>query len=205
MKNRRLRSLVYAGAALVVIWLLVWAGFAIAQSWKMTGDKVNRFVDSMDLAKLSAAERERALRRLADMINALSADDRRHWRLGGEWKRWFAEMTEEERARFIESTLPTGFKQMLDAFAELPEAKRKKVVDDAIKNLREAREEGNPGPSVPDYGPNGPPPLSPELEQKVRALGLKTYYSQSSAETKAELAPLMEEIQNEIRDGRGLH
>ncbi len=205
MKNHRVRSLAYAGAALVAVWLLAWAGFSLAQRWKVTAEKVGQYVNSLDLAKLSADERARALQKLADMVNALSPEERRHWRLEGEWKKRFAEMTEEERGRFIEATLPSGFKQMMDAFAELPEAKRKKVVDDAIKNLREDGLAGPRNSQGSDYGTNGPPPLSPELEQKVRALGLKTYYSQSSAETKAELAPLVEEIQNQIRNGHGPH
>jgi peptidoglycan/xylan/chitin deacetylase (PgdA/CDA1 family) len=206
--NHRLRPIAYAVAALAGVWLLAWAGFSLAQKWRMTADKVAHYVDSVDLSKLSGDERARALQKLADMINALSSDERRHWRMEGGWKNWFAQMTEEERGKFIDATLPTGFKQMMDAFAELPDAKRKKVVDDAIKNLREARDDGSAGPSGPrtaDYGTNGPPPLSPELEQKVRSLGLKAYYSQSSAETKAELAPLVEEIQNQIRNGRGFH
>jgi hypothetical protein len=41
------------------------------------------------------------------------------------------------------------------------------------------------------------------MEKKVRALGLKVYYSESSAETKAELAPLVEELERQISSGRG--
>ena len=205
--NHRVRPILYAATALAGVWLLAWAGFSIAQRWRVTAEKVANYVDSVDLSKLSGDDRARALQKLADMINALSPDERRRWRMEGGWKNWFAQMTEEERGRFIEATLPTGFKQMMDAFAELPDARRKKVVDDALKNLRDARDDASAGPRPPrvsDYGTNGPPPLSPELEQKVRSLGLKTYYSQSSAETKAELAPLVEEIQNQIRNGRGV-
>ncbi len=56
--------------------------------------------------------------------------------------------------------------------------------------------------SAGDYGRNGPPPLSPELEQQVRQIGLTEFYTDSSPETRAELAPLMEQIQLQIHNGQ---
>jgi hypothetical protein len=166
----------------------------------MTAEKLRQYVNSVELAKLSAADRAHALRALADKVNALPPDERRNWRKEGEWKDWFKEMTEGERLEFIEATLPTGFKQMLDSFAELPEEKRKSLIDQALKNIHDNQDTAARGT---DYGKDGAPQLSPEMEKKVRALGLKVYYSESSAETKAELAPLVEELERQISSGRG--
>lgn len=200
-KNRRLRSVLYAALAVLAIWLATMTGYMISRNSKMTAEKVREYVNSVDLSRLSAAERVRAIQALADRINALSPGDRQRWRLEAGWRQWFAKMTEAERGKFIEATLPTGFKQMINAFAEMPEAQRKGLIDEALKDLRSHPSHARRGPA--DYGTNGPPPISPELEQKVRVVGLKSFYSDSSAQTKAELAPLIEELQNQLNSGRG--
>jgi hypothetical protein len=152
----------------------------------------------VDLSKLSGDERARALRKLADMVNRLSAEERRQMRFGRPAGDWFNQMTEEEKVQFVEATMPTGFKQMITAFEELPEDKRKRTVDGALRRLREQQARGGAGEG---QGTNDPP-ISPELEAKVRTIGLKTFYSESSAQTKAELAPLLEELQRAMESGR---
>ncbi len=97
-----------------------------------------------------------------------------------------------EKAQFIDATMPTGFKQMIGAFEQLPDDKRHKIIDDAMKNLQKN------GPGGNRSG------ISPELEAKVRTIGLNTFYSQSSAQTKAELAPFLEELQRQMESGKML-
>jgi hypothetical protein len=87
---------------------------------------------------------------------------------------------------------------LLDSFAAMPEDRRRRMIDNALKDLRD-NPAARPGNDVTNYGTNGPPPISPELERKVRVLGLNTFYKESSAETKAELAPLLEELEQQMR------
>ena len=203
MHNPR-RSIFLAAIVLAGVWLIAASGYVIAQKSKMTAEKLRRYVLSIDLGKLSAAERARALATLADKINALSPEERRNWRRSGEWRNWFAQMTEGEKGRFLDATTPSGFKQMLSSFEQLPDAKRRRAIDDAIKQLKETREfpVREPGQDTDAFGSNGPPVLSPELEVKIRTMGLNTFYSESSAETKAEVAPLLEELQRQMESGR---
>jgi len=190
--------MVTALLAVAVVWALAMAGYFIAKNARVTAEKVRAYVAAVDLGKLSAADRAEALRRLADMLNRLSLEERRELRLGRTTGDWFGQMTEEEKAAFIEATMPTGFKQMIAAFEELPEEQRKRTVDQAMRRLREQQPRGGLG------GANGTnaPPLSPELEAKVRTIGLKSFYSESSAQTKSELAPLLEELQRSMESGR---
>lgn len=179
---------------------MVIAGYVIARNATMTSDKIRAYLDGTNLKKLTSEERAKALRDLAAKINSLSPEERRKFRGGRMLKDWFDEMTESEKAEFIEATLPSGFKQMISAFEKLPEEKRKKTMDDAMRRLREARE-ADPS-QKPGTTAGRDPVLSEDLQKKVATIGLKSFYSQSSAQTKAELAPLMEEIQKNMESGR---
>jgi hypothetical protein len=192
---------VFAVIALIAIWIVAVAGYTIAKNAKATPEKVKAYVESVDFSKLSAAERAKAIRKLADMLNKLSLEDRRRARLERLTWDWFNQMTEDEKGIFLETTMPTGFKQMLTSFEQLPEEKRKKTVDDALRHLKEAQSQ-DPALANNNNGTNGPPVLSKELEAKVRSIGLQTFYSQSSAQTKAELAPVLEELQKVMESGR---
>ena len=202
MLNQRQRFLVWAISALVGIWALAWAGHWYLESRKMTADKVRAYVESVDFSKLTGDARARALKELEDQLNALSYEERQRLRAEHLIGDWFAQMTEDEKAQFIEATMPTGFKQMIGAFEQLPEEKRHKMIDDALKNLQQANQSSTTtGTSSSRRGTNGPP-ISPELEAKIRTIGLNSFYSQSSAETKAELAPVLEELQRGMESGR---
>ena len=169
----------------------------------MTAEKVRAYAESVDISKLSGAARAKAIRELEDMLNALSLEERRKARVERSAWSWFDRMTEEEKAAFLEATMPTGFKQMLTSFEQLPEEKRRKAIDDSLRRLRETRDQTAGGlGSGKQGGTNSPPVLSDDLQAKIRTIGLKTFYSQSSAQTKAELAPVLEELQRVMESGR---
>ena len=203
MQSQRWRPVFFCAVAVCASWLVALTGYRIAKNAKMTAEKVRAYAESVDISKLSGAARAKAIRDLEDKLNALSLEERRKARLERASWAWFDLMTEDEKAGFIDATMPTGFKQMLTSFEQLPEEKRRRSIDDALRRLREARDQlgaGQPGGSP--GGTNSPPVLSDELQAKVRSIGLKTFYSQSSAQTKAELAPVLEELQRVMESGR---
>lgn len=199
MSNQRQRVFIWAGCGLIAIWGLAYVGYSLSKNFKMTSEKVDAYVKTVDLGKLSATERARRLKRLAEMLNQLSLEERGRMQSGQLTKNWFMQMTDAEKGEFIEATLPTGFKQMLTSFEKIPEDKRRKLVDDVLKRMREDRTGTTSGNAS---GTNRPPQITPELEAKVRMIGLKSFYSDSSAQTKAELAPILEEIQRSMQNGR---
>jgi hypothetical protein len=201
MLNPRQRPILLALAALVVIWVVAIAGYKIARNATVTTEKVRVYTESVDFSHLSAAERAAALQKLAAMLNALSLEERQKLRLDRTVYKWFETMTEVEKGEFLEATMPTGFKQMLAAFEDMPPDKRQRVVDQAVKQMKTAREKLAAGGQMPPPGTNGVV-LSAELQEQVTKIGLKSFYSQSSAQTKAEMAPLLEEMQRTMESGR---
>ena len=205
MFNQRLRFLPAAIASLVGIWLMAWGGHSYFEHRKMTADKVRAYVESVDFGALTGAGRAKALKELEGKLNALPYEERQRLRMEHLMNGWFAHMTEDEKSQFIEATMPTGFKQMIVAFEQLPEEKRRKAIDNAMKQLQTANNRGGAGGGTNQFGTNAPPPISPQLEAQIRTIGLKSFYSQSSAETKAEAAPLLEELQRQMESGRLSH
>lgn len=199
--NPRHRPIVFGLLVLAVLWLLAGGGYWYARNSRMTAAKVHQYLEAVDLRQLKGEARAKAIRELVRRLNALSWEERREARLGADWDKWLAAMTEEEQAGFIEATLPTGFKQVLNAFEELPEAQRRRTIDDAVKRLRQAQQEFASADASPDWGPEGPPVLSEEVRQRAVKSGLKTFYSESSAQMKAELAPVLEEMQRMMESG----
>lgn len=209
---RQRRFIICAVATIVAIWVFAMAGHAYLESLKMTADKVRTYMGSVDFAGLTGEARENAIKKLEDMLNALPYEERQRLRLQHMVDMWFNEMTESEKSQFVAATMPTGFKQMINAFEQLPDDKRRRLIDNTLNNLRNA--DSRPmrnfqngtntlagGTNAPAGGTNAPV-ISPELEAQIRNIGLKTFYSQSSAETKAEMAPVLEELQHQMENGR---
>ena len=167
----------------------------------MTAEKVRAYADSVNFAALKYAPRAKALKDLEDKLNALSYEERQRLRSERLMNGWLAQMTEVEKERFIEATMPTGFRQMITAFEQMPDEKRHKVIEDALKNLRNGANRPPTGGAGKGSG-DAPPLISPELEAKIRTIGLSELLSKSSAQTKAEVAPFLEELQRWMESGR---
>ena len=203
MFSQRQRPIFLAAVALVVIWVVAVAGYQLAQHAKVTPDKVRAYVASVDFRQLSGADRAAAIARLAAMLNALTFEERQSLRFDHTATKWFNQMTDAEKSAFLQATLPTGFKQMITAFQNLPTDRRQRVVDQAIRQMKTAREKMAATGPLPPPGTNAVV-LSQTLRDQATKIGLQTFYSQSSAQTKAELAPLLEEMQRTMESRRML-
>ena len=186
MRAFPLKALVVLAAIWVVAGGIVW----LARSARATPESVVKYVEAHPVAGKSPAERDAVLHKLADQLNALEYDQRREVRMSHKLDLIFRNLTPEEQGKFIDLTMPAGFKQMMEAFNKMEPAKRKAIVDRALEDMRKRGESEQP-----------PPPDDPNMRKIVDA-GLHSFYSDASAETKLDLAPVIEQMQRNLQ---GLH
>lgn len=198
--NPRRRLLLVSISILAVAWAVAVGGFLWSRSAKATPERIAAYLRTLDWKSMSEAQRAAAIRKLADWLNALSPEDRRKARMDPRFRDLFRDFSMQDKEAFLELTIPTGLSQMLTAFEQMPEEKRRRAIGESIRRLREARDrgEGMEGPG----GPGGSPDASPELQEKVVKMGLKSFYENSSADLKVEVSPLLEEIQRSMENGR---
>lgn len=202
VKSPRQRLLFGVALGLALAWAAALGGFALSRSLKVTPERIQRYLNSIAWDRLTPSDRDAVIRRVADLLNRLSPEDRRTARMDAEFRRFLAQLNTDEKGLFLELTVPAGFQQALTAFEQMPEERRRRAIADSVRRLREARELAESEVSTRD-GENAPPPeLPPELQEKVVTLGLRSFYETGSADLKAEVAPLVEELQRSMESGR---
>ena len=179
-------------AVLLVIWALAGGAIYWARSVKPTPESVMRYLDGHSVASLSAEDRGKTLEKVAKELNQLSYEERREVRMSRKLDAFFRSLPPPEQSRFLDLTLPTGFKQMMDALNKMTPEKRKQFVDKALADMKK-----HEGDELPEDKRN----LDANA-QKMIDQGFRAFYSDASAETKMDVAPLIEQIQRNLQNIR---
>lgn len=188
--NARNLLLIKGGAALVILWVGLGAVIKVAGNMKPSPQKIMKYAADHPLDEIEdPAKRKETIGRIAEMMNQLEADDLRKLEEASSRENrraMFESMTPEEQWYFMEKRMGRAFSQMMEVFNDMERSERRQIVERALKQIQKNDGDG-PG------GPMGD--ASPEMVEKVASAGLKAYFEDSSAETKMDLAPLMEEVQ----------
>jgi len=168
--------------ALILVWGVACAVvFAVRQA-RPTAQSLTDYIGKHPLASPDA-DRARIIARVDDMLNGISYEDRQKLQREGVTRNFFKELTQAEQSDFLDATLPSGFKQMMDAFNKMDADKRKKFVDHALEEMKKHQGEARP----PDF--------DEKAAQKMVNEGLRSFYSDASADVKLDLAPVIEQMQ----------
>ena len=177
-------------AALGLVWLVAGSVIFYARRAKVTPESITSFVAGHPIEGKPAAERAKIVEKLAGQMNQLAYEDRRGVRMSKGLDGFFRALTTEEQARFLDLTLPTGFKQMMEALNKMTPEKRQNFVTKALDDMKK-----HAGEHLPDA----------QLDANARKImdqGFKTFYSEASAEVKMDVAPLIEQLQKNLQDRR---
>lgn len=181
-----------AALLLAAVWLVVGGAVYFARSARATPATLLKYVQAHPVADKPAKERAKVISGVAGRLNQLAYEERREFRMGRKMDGFFRELTPEEQTRFLDLTLPTGFKQMMNSLNKMDRVKRKEVVTKALEEMRKNEGEGPPPEALGDD----------KTAQKIIDEGFKSFYSEASAETKMDVAPLIEQMQKNMQGGR---
>ena len=174
---------------LLAIWAVVGGVIYFARGAKPTPESVMRYLDVHPIASVPAGEREKTMAKIATQLNQLAYEERREVRMSKKLDGFFRALTPEEQTRFLDLTLPTGFKQMMEALNKMTPQKRKQFVTKALEDMKKHEGE-EPPEDRKEMDANG---------QKIIDQGFRTFYSDASAEVKMDVAPLIEQLQKNLQ------
>jgi len=176
-------SWLLAGGFIAGVWIVALGAIHFMHAQIPTAVSVSAWIDRQDWAALTPEERDKRLNELADQMNRLSLAERQKLESEHALEAPMHEMTEEERLRFLDLTLPKGFAQMMDAFNKMTPDQRHNLVTRALDGMK-------------NWDPDQKPPgWDDAVMQKVVQSGFSSYLQDASAETKLDLAPLIQQVQ----------
>lgn len=171
--------------SLVALWSILAAVWAVTQATKPTPEKFVRFLEQNPLGTALGSEREKIVSHAARMLNGLDFEQRRSLR-GTPALRSFANgMNQSEKAQFAEMTMPDSVRHLAAEFNRMTDLERRR----AVKRLQ--REWGANAQQAPDL-------LTQDDAARLLAEGRERFWEEANAKVKADLAPLLTEIEASV-------
>lgn len=192
------RALLVTLLALVAIWGAVAAVMNATDKHTSTPEKVLNLMAGASwlqegASDLSEAERRKQMEATIAQMNLLDFDQRRQMREDGQdvSDRYFNSLSKEEKSYFLEQTVEQHFKSVMKAFNAMSPDDRRKAVERARADMK--RNQGD------QRGMERMQKEDAQAFEKMVEKGMGAYYEEASAETKMDLAPLLEEMQQRLR------
>lgn len=199
------RSVVFkALTVLSVVWLAVWGVRGFAGSRKITAERIDQRIERAAFADWSdrdvvdeSAEGKRRLKEIqeiADMVNRLDFQEREKNRRNRSGEEFFRKLSTSEKNLFIDLTVMESMNRFMEALDAMPPEQRRRFVEQGLREVQEGRTEEEMARAKE---------LGPDLLEKISQEGMRAYFEKSGTQTKLDLAPLMEAINETMQGLRG--
>lgn len=143
--------------------------------------------------QMNDADRRAYIDKVAAQVNLLDFEQRKRMRGEDDERQaraFMDSLTEDEQGHFMKETVEQHFKSMMKAFNQMTPEERRRIVTQARKDMERNQVEGQNMERLQER--------DEKVFQQLVDKGLGAYYEEASAETKMDLAPLMEEMQKRM-------
>ena len=196
--------IIRAVTILVLLWLGVWGIRAWASSKRVTAEMLEKEVLRANLEDWSkqegdtdaaeAARREQEIRRIAGLVNRLDFRERQKNREDRSNEIFFGKLNPRERELFFDLTIRESMNTFMEALDSMSPEQRKKFVEQGLKEIQSGKTEAEMKKAKD---------LGDDLLTKASEQGMRAYFEKASADTKIDLAPLMEAMNETMQGLRG--
>ncbi len=196
--------IIRALTVLVLVWIGVWGIRAWASSRRVTATMLERTVAKAkldDWSKLEgdpdpaeAARREKEIRNIAGLVNRLDFREREKNREDHSNEVFFSKLNQRERELFFDLTIRETMDTFMEALDQMSPEQRKKFVEQGLKEIESGRTEAEMKRTRE---------LGDDLLAKASEQGMRAYFEKANADTKLDLAPLLEAMNETMQGLRG--
>jgi DNA-directed RNA polymerase specialized sigma24 family protein len=200
----RRNTIINALLVLALVWGIVWGVRSYAASRKFTAERLNQRILKSNFADWSALEsapnpseakrREAELRDIAGIVNRLDFQEREKNRQNRSGEELFRKLSPNEKNLFIDLTVMESMNRFMEALDSMPPAQRKKFVEQGLREI----EDGSTAEEMARAKE-----LGADLLDKISQEGMRAYFEKSTTQTKLDLAPLMEAVNETMQGLRG--
>jgi len=191
--STRQRLFWFGGIALVVIWMITAGAMWFAKQQTPTAEKTVDLILDRSLTALPETDRPAYIEKVAASVNRLSFDERHKLRFDERMRPFYDDMTDTEKVRFLDLTLPTGMRQMMEAFNQMPPDRRKELVDQALAEVNR---------HLSGDRAHLRRTLDDRAVQRIIKEGFTSFFRDATAQTKLDLQPIIEQIQKNLQTAR---
>ncbi len=197
-------AIIRAVIILALVWACVWGIRSYAGSKRITAESIDRQVAAAKFEDWSnnstvpdaaeAQRREKKLREIATNVNRLDFQEREKNRDNRSGENFFRILSPNEKSLFVDLTIVESMSRFMEALDAMKPEQRKSFVEKGLKEIQQGRTKEEMERTEQ---------LGADLLDRISQEGMSAYFKKSSADTKLDLAPLMEAMNETMQGLRG--